>query len=276
MNARLRYAGLAADSHGAKAAAETAGAPLQHRAPALDVDEHAPPVNLAPVALLVGRLHVPLVLELDEAVATRLARLSVAHDLARLDRAELFERLHQRGLRRLVCHPCNEERLVRVARPDLRILARLVLLDLGLDFGLVRLLLDETFACATFFRLLDHNRCSWRWRLRRVLKLLHVLCDRRVRWHLALLYRRLVLDRRPRGEEGQYRSWQGMRDGGRHASLLRRTGCPRIDATPLLLVPQSPTQPPRRCVAAAPGDDTDRPCVTVTVTVQTTLYRDRP
>ena len=53
--------------------------PIGHSAAALHVNDNAPPLDLAPVRHLVRRLHVVLVLELDECVAPRLVCAHV-HD----------------------------------------------------------------------------------------------------------------------------------------------------------------------------------------------------
>ena len=101
------------------------GASSADGAAALDVDEDAAAIDLLAIALLVRRLHVALVLELDERVAARLPRLGVHHHPHALHRPKLLELLLQLRLGRLVRDPRDEERLVRVAL-DLRVRVRVV------------------------------------------------------------------------------------------------------------------------------------------------------
>ena len=200
---------LATGARRAEATAEPARPPVAHRPAALDVDEHAPAVYLLRVALLVRDLHVALVLILDEAVAARLACGRVLDDLDRLDRAELLKLLAQRRLRCRVVHACYENGLVRVRRLAFYNGRRVVRGDERLESRLGRSGLSLAPPGAPLLDSFDglRRRC-----LRRVLKLVDMLRKARVRRHLALLERRLVVDWDARRKERKDGGRQRMRD----------------------------------------------------------------
>jgi hypothetical protein len=76
---------LAAQARAAQAASKAARQPARHRAPALHVDDQAPPFQLLGVCCPESGFGVASGVELDERVAARLVGDGVVHDAQSLD-----------------------------------------------------------------------------------------------------------------------------------------------------------------------------------------------
>ena len=207
--------------HGARATAETARAPAapcaRARRPARARQSCARHPACRPSSC--PRL------ELDEAVATGLPVLVSRTSLPRRSGRTVRPCI---SVVSVVSYAIVQRSVLSVGRPDLRIIA-------GLDRPRPRF-----WPCAPppwrevcvrdVLRLLDHNRCSWRWRLRRSSNSF-TYCAIVVYGGILLLYRQLVLDRRPRGERANIELARHARRRPTYFTFACRVS--GIDAPPL-------------------------------------------